>query len=138
MASLAYCWETGPKYQSWKGETHPPNPTKFSPLRTSGKLGSEGARQTKVPHRDFRKSRRSQKHTSNSTHKQIITCCVERWKRNGEEAKMPPQVSGKEAVGMGSLPMSPSDQASWILSRPRRFLSGRVGLPGVWCHGRTA
>ena len=126
MASLAYCWETGPKYQSWKGETPPPPPPppprscpRSSPRRTSGKLGSEGARQMKVPHGDFRKSRRSQKHTSNSTHKQIITCCGECWKGNGEEAKMPPQVSGKEAVGMGSLQMSPSDQASRTISRPR-------------------
>ena len=51
---------------------------------------------------------------------------------------MPPPVSAKEAVGMGSLQMSPSDQASRALSRPRRFLPGRVGLPEVSCHGGTA
>ena len=66
MASLAYCWETGPIYQSWKRETlH----TQVQPTRTSGKLGWEGARQMRVPQGNFWKSRQSQQHASNSAHK---------------------------------------------------------------------
>lgn len=42
MASLAYCWETGPKYQSWKGET--PTPTKVQPTQNIREVGLGGSK----------------------------------------------------------------------------------------------
>lgn len=88
MASLAYCWETGPKYQSWKGKA--PHPRQSPAHRTSEKLGSGGSKTDESSPRDFRKSRWSQQHTE--FHPQIDNYMLGQvLERKGEEAKMPPQ-----------------------------------------------
>lgn len=52
---------------------------------------------------------------------------------------MPPQVSGKEAVGGRGVALDvPIWTVSRGLSRPRRFLLGCVDLPEVQCHRGTA
>lgn len=49
MASLAYCWETGPKYQSWKGETPPPQPYQVQPTQNIREVGLGGSKTDESP-----------------------------------------------------------------------------------------
>ena len=57
MASLAYCWETGPKYQSWKGETPPPPPPtppqlpQVQPTQNIREVGLGGSKTDESPPR---------------------------------------------------------------------------------------